>query len=132
LTEATVISRKSCFVTIFLTFVVCFLTCGWTAIYCLRNRLVVENRSGQTISSLEISIGGSSIHFDEIAAGADAGAPFWFESDDHFVIKGRMADGKAIDRHLGYVTNGLPPQRARFTIRPTGEVDFEQWTFLLD
>ncbi|HYT87589.1 MAG TPA: hypothetical protein VEL76_02615 [Gemmataceae bacterium] len=51
---------------------------------------------------------------------------FRIGSDDHFTIKGRLADGTAVGGEFGYVTNGMAGERACFVVLPEGKVEFWQ------
>jgi hypothetical protein len=112
--------------------VVAFLVCVslavlvWVGLRWMQNRLVVENRSGQTITVLKISIAGEAIVFENLADGAEVSSAFPIKTDDHFVVDGRLADGTEIHGGFGYVTNGMYRERARFVIKPGGEVTFSQ------
>ena len=91
-----------------------------------RNQLVVENRSGQAIAQLRITITRETILFENVADGAEVAAPFRIGADDHFVVAGRLADGSAIGGNFGYVTNGMAGERARFRVGRGGAIDFDQ------
>src|SRR6202022_2020249 len=58
-----------------------------------QNRLTVENRSGQTVTLLELSIAGETIVFRELPDGGTVTAAFRIKTDDHFRVKGKLADG---------------------------------------
>ena len=91
-----------------------------------RNCLVVANSSGQTIRVITVSVGGRSIVFNQVAPGASVSAPFPIRGDDHFEVRGELADHTNISADCGYVTNGMWGEHAQFTIGTNGNVDFHQ------
>jgi hypothetical protein len=92
------------------------------------NRLVVTNESGQAIALLAITVGGEAIRFENVPAGDQASARFRIVGDDHFAVRGQMADGTTITDDCGYVTNGMYGVLATFVVRPGGKVEFkDKW-----
>src|SRR5437773_1697628 len=88
------------------------------------NRLVVSNESGQAIRLLTVTVGGETTRFEDLPAGAQVSARFRIASDDHYVVRGLLADGTVIADDCGYVSNGMDGVLATFVIRPGGKVDF--------
>lgn len=92
------------------------------------NRLVVTNESGQAIAFLAITVGGDTIRFENVPPGAQVSAPFRIVGDDHYAVRGQMADGQTIADDCGYVSNGMEGVLATFVIRPGGKVEFkDKW-----
>jgi hypothetical protein len=96
-------------------------TSRWTS-----NRVVIKNRSGATIVSMTVTVGGRSVDFPPIAPGATVEAPYWVHGDDSFALAGRLSDGTQFGGGFGYVTNGMYGDVARFVIEPGGKVTFSQ------
>src|SRR5688572_14902946 len=94
----------------------------WAARERLRNRLAVENESGQPLALLRVRISGEDIVFRDVPAGGGVSVAFSIRSDDHFAVEGRLADGTDIRGEFGYVTNGMSGQRVRFIVMPGGKV----------
>jgi hypothetical protein len=90
------------------------------------NRLTVENRSGQPITLLQVTIGGETCTFRNVAAEAEVTAPFRIKSDDHFAVAGQLADGTILRGRVGYVTNGMARERARLIVLPGGQLLLRQ------
>lgn len=92
------------------------------------NWLVVENRSGQTLASLQISLSnaGHVAVVENLPEGGTETASFRIRGDDSFVLKGSLADGTKVGGGFGYVTNGDYGVRPRFVIRQGGRVEFNQ------
>lgn len=91
-----------------------------------QHRLVVVNQSGVTVTFLTIAVGGETIRFEGLPPGDRRSARFRIRGDDHFVVRGRLANGTEIDRECGYVTGGLHGERAYFVIELNGELEFSQ------
>ncbi|SIO60691.1 hypothetical protein SAMN05444166_6488 [Singulisphaera sp. GP187] len=98
-------------------------TCGFRR---AENRLVVENRSGQSLDLLDISLSraGHIVTIKSLPDGGAETAPFWIKGDDGFVLNGSLADGTKVVGNFGYVTNGDYAERLRFVVRPGGRVEF--------
>jgi hypothetical protein len=99
---------------------------GWAVWHRIENRLVVTNESGQAITFLTITVGGETIRLEDVPAGASVSARFRIRSDDHFVVRGRLADGTELTEDCGYVTNGTYGERAAFVIGPGGKLELRQ------
>jgi hypothetical protein len=91
------------------------------------NRITVENRSGQVIDTFQVFIGGEPITFRNLEDGAESTVIFQTRKHkDHFVVDGRLADGTPVAGQYGYVSGGLGGQRARFVLRPGGQIEFSE------
>ena len=88
--------------------------------------LTVENRSGQAIEEIAITVCGQTHTLRGIAPGGAASAAFEITTDGSFDVRGRLADGTALTGNYGYVTRGYRGVRATFEVRPSGEIAFEQ------
>ncbi|MES2788947.1 MAG: hypothetical protein V4719_04940 [Planctomycetota bacterium] len=99
---------------------------GLHLFFATQNRLTVENVSGQTIRTITISVGGENFTIDNLKSGASASRTFSIRSDDHFAVRGELADRTRIDSDWGYVTNGMSGVRALFKIGAKGDVVFDQ------
>ncbi len=51
----------------------------WAATHRTKNGLTIENRSGQTITSLEVTAAGTTTHFTQVPSGTTVFAPFGTE-----------------------------------------------------
>jgi hypothetical protein len=70
-----------------------------------RNRLVVENRSGQPIIRLEISMRSVPVAtFRNLPDGAEGSATFRIVGDNSFDLIGAMAYGTRVGDNFGYFT----------------------------
>jgi hypothetical protein len=92
----------------------------------VQNHVVIVNDSGQSIRIMTVQVGGATIRFEDLSAGASASAPFVIRGDDSFQVRGRLEDGTSVTGGHGYVTNGMYGEDARFVIRPGGELEFKQ------
>jgi hypothetical protein len=92
-----------------------------------RNRLVVENRSGQPIVRLEISMRSVPVAtFHNLPDGAEGSATFRLVGDNSLDLIGALADGTRVGGNFGYFTTGSYGERPRFIIRRDGQIDFTQ------
>lgn len=92
-----------------------------------RNRLVVENRSGQPIALLEISMRSVPVAtFRDWPDGAEGSATFRIAGDNSFDLVGTLADGTRVAGNYGYFTTGSYGVHPRFILRKGGQVDFTQ------
>jgi hypothetical protein len=90
------------------------------------NYLVVINQSNQAISVLTVKVGGETTQFDNLPAGMRVSAPFRIIGDDHYELRGQLADGTVIATDCGYVTNGMDDVQATFVIGPDGRVQCDE------
>src|SRR5262249_24091987 len=97
----------------------------WAVRERVQTRLTVENRSGQQLLFLQVTLSGETALIRDVPAGAVATATFTIQTDDHFV-DGRLADGTPVRGAFGYVMNGRAGERATFVVLPDGRVEFRQ------
>ena len=90
-----------------------------------RNRLVVENRSGQPIVLLEISMRSVPFAtFRNLPDGAEGWATFRIVGDNSFDLIGALADGTRVGGNYGYFTTGSYGEHPHLIIRRGGRIDF--------
>jgi hypothetical protein len=63
---------------------------AWYLAHRPKNGLTIENRTEQTITSLEVTADGETTKFTDVPPGATRFAPFGNEKDNRFVIAGEM------------------------------------------
>lgn len=78
--------------------------------------LSIENRSGQTIAKLRVTLGGQTMNFRSVASGATVSAPWGEGAAKQFVLEGELADGTLL---RGRGTIGEVP---RLIVLPGGQV----------
>jgi hypothetical protein len=83
--------------------------------------LTVENHSGQPLTALEISGGGKTTTFRDVASGSEASAAL--PGGGHFEADGRLADGTRIRGRFGEI-GGSGGGRARLVILPGGQMQY--------
>jgi len=91
-----------------------------------RNTLTVTNRSGRTITSLEVSLPWETLRFEPIAPGESVSRSFRIVSDASFVIEGELADGTRLGATEGYVTNSQYGEAVRIEVGPGGAIQLRQ------
>jgi hypothetical protein len=91
-----------------------------------RNELTVVNRSGRTITSLQVSLPWETLRFGPIAPGETVSRSFRIESDAHFAFAGELADGTRLRAEEGYITNGQYGEGVRIEVGPGGTLSFRQ------
>jgi hypothetical protein len=92
-----------------------------------RNRLVVENRSGQPVVRLEVSMRSVPVAtFRNLPDGAQGSATFRVAGDNSFDLCGAFADGTRVGGNFGYFTTGGYGEHPRFIIQRGGQIDFTQ------
>ena len=92
-----------------------------------RNRLVVENRSGQPIVRLEIFMRSVPVAtFSNLPDGAEGSATFRIVGDNSFDLIGALADGTRLGGNFGYFTTGSYGEHVRIIVRGGGRIDFTQ------
>ena len=95
----------------------------WTA----RDRLVVENLSGQPIAKLEVSMRSVLIAtFHDLPDGARGTASFRVIGDNSFDLSGTLADGTRVDGNYGYFTTESYGEHPRFIVRRGGHINYSQ------
>jgi hypothetical protein len=89
-----------------------------------RNRVMVTNETGQPILALTIEVCGQTIAFGDVSPGGSVLARFGTSADeDHFTVRGRLADGTVIDDTCGYIVWEDYGSRFQIVIRPGGIVE---------
>ena len=102
-----------------------------TGLRAARNRLVVENPSGQPIVRLEVSKRSVPVAtFSDLPDGGEGSATFPVVGDNSFDLRGTLADGTRVGGNFGYFTTGSYGEHPRFIIRRGGKIDFTQWPAL--
>lgn len=99
------------------------LTCG---VQSLKNRLVVENLSGQPIVWLKVKLdnGGMLINRKNLPDRDAETAWFEFHGDNGFEIDGVLADGTKLNGNFGYVTNGDFGLRPHMVVGKGGKITY--------
>jgi hypothetical protein len=98
-----------------------------TGLRAARNCLVVENRSGQPIVRLEVSMRSVPVAtFHNLPDGAEGSATFRVVGDNSFDLSGALADGTRLGGNFGYFTTGSYGDHPRFIIRSGEQIDFTQ------
>ena len=92
----------------------------------MRNRIVVENRSGVAVKVITITVGPTAISLGELPPGRTVQATYSIPGDAHSTVTGRLADGTPLGGNFGYVTGGMYGETARFSIEPGGKIEFSQ------
>jgi hypothetical protein len=80
-----------------------------------QNRLVIENKFGQPVTELEITVAGQKATFDRIAAGATVTTSLVIKGGEPFTVKGKRP-GALINM------SGVTVEGARLVVDPTGHV----------
>jgi hypothetical protein len=99
----------------------------WSCYWLLtRNCLTVINETGQTVGSLNVTVGGETIGFGDLAMGASSSAHFRIGHEECFEVQCRRADGTEIHEYVGYVVweDDLFGVSAKLAIRSNSVVDF--------
>jgi hypothetical protein len=78
--------------------------------------LVIENRSGQAIDLLRVTIGDQTSTFHDVATGKDVTATGNAKGDDHYSVDGQLADGTRIR------SSGLIGENNHFLLLPDGSM----------
>lgn len=78
--------------------------------------LVLENRSGQTIDLLRITIGDQTNTFRDVGTGKDVTATGPIKGDDHYSVDGQLADGTRIR------SSGVIDENNHFLLLPDGSM----------
>jgi|GEM_PF-1687711 len=87
----------------------------------LANRFTLVNESDRAIAWVEVEVCRQTTPFEDLSPGETASAKFQAKFDDSFQVKGKFADGTAIDGGGGYVTNGLFRELVRIRVSPDGQ-----------
>jgi hypothetical protein len=87
----------------------------WLAREQTKEGLTIENRAGQPIATLEVTVAGRVSTFRGVPAGADVTAPPGDEPDRRFRVEGKLADGSMIRG------SGVYDPRTHFVVRPVDQ-----------
>lgn len=71
------------------------------------SKITVANHASEPIATMQVSIAGQSMAFDNMEPNAIRTASYKVKADDHFKISGIFKSGKAFQKEEGYVTNGM-------------------------
>jgi hypothetical protein len=81
-----------------------------------RNRLAIENRSGQPITSLRVTVAGKTQTFEDVRVGTEVTVPLALKPGDRFSFEGTLADGSRIRM------SGVAGEQSRFVALPGGQI----------
>lgn len=90
------------------------------------HQIIVENRAGQRIERLTVTVCGQPIRFQQIPPDEEVSSVFAITTDGSFAVRGQLADGTEISSHHGYVTSGMSNQSVYFRVLADGSIQFEQ------
>jgi hypothetical protein len=82
--------------------------------------IAFENRSGQPIAFLKVTIAGQSSTFENVREGAEVTAPLKGQGDEGVVVTGELRDGTLIRGRFGSLAPVMSGGRASFLILPNG------------
>jgi hypothetical protein len=82
--------------------------------------LRLENRSGERITELHITIAGDTKQFHDVANGRDVSVPCAAANEESVAVEGRLSDGTQIK------ARGTFPMPARLIVVPHGEIKIQQ------
>jgi hypothetical protein len=83
-------------------------------------KLVIENRSGQTIPFLQLTVAGEKASFKDVKSGASVTVPMKVNESDPFTVEGRLVDDTRI-RGAGVLgENGL------ILVLPGGQLELKR------
>jgi hypothetical protein len=85
-----------------------------------QNLVTIENRSGQAIATLRITVGGQTSTFRDVAMGAGVTAPLGDKADTRFKLEGQLANGTML-RGQGVAGEGID-----LIVLPGGEIKVRQ------
>jgi hypothetical protein len=81
-----------------------------------RRVLTIENRSGQPIATLRVTLAGQTSSYQDVRVGVRVTVPQGENADDRFTLEGRLADGTML-RGRGVLGKG-----AALVVLPGGQV----------
>ncbi len=84
------------------------------------NVLMVENRSGETVTELRVTVGNDTNRLHDLANNANANAVLRTGTDEPFSVKGELRDGTMIRGQ------GRLPEGAILVILPGGQIQIRQ------
>jgi hypothetical protein len=82
--------------------------------------LIIENSSGQTVTSLRVTLGEHTNNFKDVATGKSVTAGVRSGGKERLVIEGELADGGVIR------WRGTVEEKASFVIVPGGHIQMRQ------
>lgn len=85
--------------------------------------LMVENRSGQILASLQVASAFGDLVFHDVADGANASSLFPDARIGNCVIKGRLADGTEFEEHYRCLNGGPTGMEFAIVIQPSGKIE---------
>jgi hypothetical protein len=89
---------------------------AWALVQGAQSRLVIENRSGQPVTVLEVTAGGATRTFKDVAPGSDVAAPL--KRGTPFRVHGTLANGTLIRGQFGDLA--VLGDRGALVILPNG------------
>jgi hypothetical protein len=90
-----------------------------------QSALIIQNRSGQTISTLEVTLAGESQTFENIPEGSDRRVtPIRMEAP--FTLTGRLADDTQIRASFGQIPVGPAGEPPTLIVVPGGQIMVRQ------
>jgi hypothetical protein len=85
-----------------------------------QRQLTVENRSGQPITELRVTVGGETTTFHNVATGKDVGTPLHSFGGQTFSLEGQLADGTLLK------SKGTVEDEMRCVVLPGGAIEFRK------
>jgi hypothetical protein len=82
--------------------------------------LTIENRSGQPVPELQVTVAGQSTTFRDVATGARVSSPTVARDGDTFAVEGQLADGRRV-RMRGTISKAT-----HLLLLPGGDLQFER------
>lgn len=90
----------------------------------LQDRFIVENRTGQTVAWLKVSLYEQKWSFQNIAPGGQAWAAYNVV-EMPFEVIGRLDNSQVVKGEGGYLGAGIAGHRDRIILLPDGKVDVQ-------
>ena len=88
-----------------------------------QDRVIVENRSGESITLLEVRAGEESSTFHDVSAGAEVSAALRARVDKPFTVDGRLADGTRIRGSFRHPDGGgITGRQLNLVVLPGGQI----------
>lgn len=88
--------------------------------------LTIENRSGQPIAFLTVTIAGQEHTFRDVPSGADRTTLFRVKGDDPFEVQGELANKTGIIHMVGHLSEAVVGENPTLTVMPNGHVQFRR------
>lgn len=83
-------------------------------------RLVIENRSGQTMPFLQVTVAGEKATFRDVATGAAVTAPMKIKESDSYSVEGRLVDSTRVK------VAGTLGDTGRILVLPGGKLELKR------